>query len=311
MTVSSNVTPFPAEPQGIAPPVVAETRPFYWSVRRELWENRSLYLAPLIVAGFVLLGFLFSTMTLPRRAKAVLALSPAKQRELFTMPYNAIGGMLILTAFVIGVFYCLEALHGERRDRSILFWKSLPVSDRTTVLAKASIPLAFLPLLVYVIATATQFFMLTVNSVVLLGNGPALAALWTHVKFVQMSFALLYGLIAIALWHAPLYAWLLLISAWARRVAILWAVLPLLAIGAVEKMIFGSTNFLNWLGYRIMGWFKLAFVFPPKDTSDAASPLTHLSPGTFLSTPGLWVGLLLAALFIAAAVRLRRNREPI
>src|SRR5215213_9673172 len=94
------------------------TRPFYWSVRRELWENRSIYVAPLIVAVVVLFGFLISTIGLPERRQAVLLLEPAKARAAIEMPYNVAAMMLIFTAFIVGVFYCLDALHGERRDRS-------------------------------------------------------------------------------------------------------------------------------------------------------------------------------------------------
>src|SRR5678815_1964524 len=117
----------------------AKPQPFYWSVRRELWENRSLYVAPILVAVVVLCGFLVSTIGLPERRREVLLLDAAKARAAIEMPYNMAAIMLILTAFVVGVFYCLDALYGERRDRSILFWKSLPVSDRTTLLSKATI----------------------------------------------------------------------------------------------------------------------------------------------------------------------------
>ncbi len=91
------------------------TRPFYWSVRRELWENRSLYLGPLIVAGFVLLGLLVQLHGLPERRRAALLLDPVKARHAIEMPYDAAIGMLVLAAFVIGAFYCLDALYGERR----------------------------------------------------------------------------------------------------------------------------------------------------------------------------------------------------
>src|SRR5437773_5399331 len=129
-----------------APGYNAATRPFQWSVRRELWENRSIYIAPLIVAMVVLFGFLISTIGLPERRRAVLLLDPGKTRAAIKAPYTIAAIMLILTAFIIGVFYCLDALYGERRDRSILFWKSLPVSDLTTLLSKATIPLVILPL---------------------------------------------------------------------------------------------------------------------------------------------------------------------
>src|SRR6266478_9093355 len=142
----------------------AKTRPFYWSVRRELWENRSIYIAPLIVAIVVLFGFLVSTGGLPERRQAVLLLDPAKARAAIDTPYNVAAIMLIFTAFIVGVFYCLDALHGERRDRSILFWKSLPVSDLTTVLSKASIPLVVLPLLTFTITVAMQLMMLLLST---------------------------------------------------------------------------------------------------------------------------------------------------
>src|SRR5262244_1899657 len=150
---------------------VAVTRPFYWSVCRELWENRSIYVAPALVAIVVLFGFLVSTIGLPERRRAVLLLDPAKARAAIEMPYNAAAMMLIFTAFIVGVFYCLDALHGERRDRSILFWKSLPVSDLTTLLSKATIPLVVLPLVTFAIIIATQFVMLLWTSVLLLTHG--------------------------------------------------------------------------------------------------------------------------------------------
>ncbi len=106
------------------------------------------------------------------------------------------------------MFYCLDALHGERRDRSILFWKSLPVSDLTTVLSKASIPLVVLPLLAFAITVVTQCIMLLLSSAVLLASGLSVATLWTQLSLFQMSLMLLYHLVTVhALWHAPIY-WL-------------------------------------------------------------------------------------------------------
>src|SRR6266702_1744591 len=199
----------------------APTRPFYWSVRRELWENRSIYIAPLIVAIVVLFGFLVSTIGLPERRRAVLLLDPAKARAAIEGPYDMAAIMLILTAFIVGVFYCLDALYGERRDRSILFWKSLPVSDRTTLLSKATIPLVILPLVTFAIVVATQLVMLLWTSALLITHGMSPASTWTHVALFRNSLVLLYGLVAIALWHAPIFGWALLVSGWARRATFL------------------------------------------------------------------------------------------
>src|SRR5438876_10272922 len=117
------------------------TRPLYWSVRRELWENRSLYIVPLIVAVVQVFGFAITTISLADRRRAVLLLDPAHQRTAIEQPYDLAAAMMIFTVFIVGVFYCLDALHGERRDGSILLWKSLPVWGLTNVLSEASIAL--------------------------------------------------------------------------------------------------------------------------------------------------------------------------
>src|SRR5216683_2975317 len=157
MNTPSNAVPkSPLDSQPIAPAAMSPTRPLYWSVRRELWENRSIYIAPLIVAAVQVFGFAISTIGLAERRRGVLLLDPAHQRAAIEMPYDVAAMMMIFTAFIIAVFYCLDALHGERRDRTILFWKSLPVSDLTTVLSKAIVPLVILPLLAFAITVCVQ-----------------------------------------------------------------------------------------------------------------------------------------------------------
>src|SRR5205814_5326465 len=164
--------------QAVARPQISATRLMYWSVRRELWESRSIYIAPIAVAGVFLFGFLISLIGLPHRMRAALALDPAQQHELLGMPYDFVAALMMGTGIIVSVFYCLDALHSERRDRSILFWKSLPVSDATTVLAKASIPLIVVPLLTFAITLAMHWMMLLVSSAVLLVSGQSVATLW-------------------------------------------------------------------------------------------------------------------------------------
>jgi ABC-2 type transport system permease protein len=281
-----------------------------WSVRRELWENRSVYIAPLAVAAVMLFAFSISAIGLPRRWRALLLLDPAQQQAAIEKPYNVAAMMILLTAFVVGVFYCIDALHGERRDRSILFWKSLPVSDLTTVLSKASIPLLILPLLSFAIIAATQLIMLLLSSAVLLGSGLSAEALSTQLKFIPSPVALLGAVLATALWHAPIYGWLLMVSAWAKRAAMLWAVLPFVAINVFEKMAFHTSHLTALHGYRLFGSFPQALVREGRGRI-MIKPLTQLTPAEFLSRPGLWIGLAFAAAFLAVAVRLRRDREPI
>ena len=304
MNTGSNTLPGSA---GVTDPSEsATTRPFYWSVWRELWENRSIYVAPTLVAIVVLFGFLVSTAGLPERRRAVLLLDPAKVRAAIEAPYNMAAIMLILTAFIVGVFYCLDALYGERRDRSILFWKSLPVSDLTTLLSKATIPLIILPVVTFAIVIATQLVMLLWTSVLLITHGMSPVSTWTYFPLFRNSFVLLYGLAAIALWHAPIYGWALLVSGWARRATFLWAVVPLLAIGFFEKITFGTSHFGSMLKHRLMGFAPEAFAF---NAHSIVGP--QLTPLRYLTTPDLWFGLLFAAVFLAAAIRLRRYRGPL
>jgi ABC-2 type transport system permease protein len=285
-------------------------RPLYWSVRRELWENRSIYVAPLVTAAVFLFGFSLSMVTLPRRMRALSTLEPAQQTTAIVMPYSMAATLIMFTGVVVALVYCLDALYGERRDRSVLFWKSLPVSDRTTVLAKACIPLVVVPLVTASIALGTQLLMLPLNTAVLMASGVGTARLWDELPLFQMWLIQPYGLAVHALWHAPLYAWLLLVSAWARRTPFLWAALPPAAIGAVEHVAFGTAYFGALLGHRVMGAMRVAFTVQA-EPHGLITQLAQLTPGRFLSSGGLWIGLLFAAAFLAAASRLRRNRGPI
>src|SRR5437762_13884756 len=293
MNTQSNAMPGSLDARRVAPAVLSPTRPMYWSVRRELWENRSIYIAPLAVAGVFLFGFLIGTIHLPSRMRALSALDPAQQREVIAMQFDIAAALLMLTQLLVGAFYCLDALHGERRDRSILFWKSLPVSDLTTVLSKVIIPLVVLPLIAFAITICVHLIMVLETSVVLIFHGMSPASTWAHVPVASNLLLLLYGLSAIALWHAPIYGWLLLVSGWVRRATFLWAVLPIIAIQIFERITFGTSYFGSFVKHRLMGFAPDAFDFRGQSTPCIDS-LAQLTPGRYLSSPGLWIGLLFA-----------------
>jgi len=231
----------PLEANVTVPVVIPASRRLYWSVRRELWENRAIYIAPLAVAALFLVAFLIGTIHPPVRMRDAMALDPVQHQDLVERPYTFAAFLLMGTTLIVAMYYCLEALYSERRDRSILFWKSLPVSDLTTVLAKLSIPLIILPLATFAITIVTQWIMLLLSSVIMLARGQSVAALWSHLPLFQMSLMLLFHVVAIhGLQFAPVYSWVLLVSSWARRAPLLWAVLPPLAIGVAEKVAFNT-----------------------------------------------------------------------
>jgi ABC-2 type transport system permease protein len=285
-----------------APPVTSAAaskpaRPFYGSVRRELWENRAIWMAPFITAGIVLFIFVsvMVVMARPRRAPE--------------LPYDIATSFVLAAMFLVWVFYCLDALHGERRDRSILFWKSLPVSDLTTVLSKAAIPLVVLPFVTFVVTAALQLALLLAHkATVLLVGLPADTP--GPFPLLRTWGVLLYGLVAMTLWLAPVYAWFLLVSAWARRATLVWAMLPFVALATLEQVAFRSTHLSSFFTDRWAGWSTEAFVSRPRPFL-LIDPMNSIAPAKFLSTPSLWIGLVLAALFLFAAARLRRRRSPL
>jgi ABC-2 type transport system permease protein len=310
MNTPANTMPeSPHQPQAVAPAVISPAWLFYWSVRRELWENRAIYIAPLVVAVLFVFGFLINTIHQRLTLTPAWNSDPKKFHGVLTTSYEGAAALIMGTAFILGIFYSLDALYGERRDRSILFWKSLPVSDLTAVLSKLTVPIVILPLLSFAMAIVTQLVMLLLSTIVFLGSGVSIAALWTHVSFFHESLMLLYHIVTIhGVWYAPIYGWLLLVSAWARRAPFLWAFLPPFAIFGVEKIAFNTRYFLDMLAYRLTGPEPMTPVTPGGGPMNV---LTAVGPWQFFTTPGLWVGLAVAAVFLAAAVRLRRYRGPV
>ncbi|HUQ29142.1 MAG TPA: hypothetical protein VM051_11155 [Usitatibacter sp.] len=274
---------------------------FYWSVRRELWEHRAVFFGPLAVAAVVLAAVGFNLLRHPEKWRSIASLEGPKRVVLMTMPYTLAASVILLSAFLVGVFYCVDALNAERRDRSILFWKSMPVSDTTSVLAKAVVPFAVLPIVAFGVALAAQFLMLVMTS-------GTLPTQWQELRLARMTAIMAYGLAVHSLWYAPIYGWLLLVSAWARRAALMWAVIPLFAIMIAEHIALGTAWFASALRYRVLG--AMTEAYKPNALNTPVTELEQLEPARFFANQNLWLGLAFAAACIAGAIYLRRRREP-
>jgi ABC-2 type transport system permease protein len=287
----------------------APTRPFYWSLRRELWEYRSVYIAPLAVAALILFGYLIRITRLPQVVRDAESMPLFKQYLELALPFAIGAAVVLVTGVIVSVFYCLSTLNTERRDRSILFWKSLPVSDLTTVLAKVCVPMIIVPVVALVISLALQLVMLGAGSAVLTVRGPGAAALWAHWPIAQALAGTAYLVLIGTLWYAPIYGWLLMVSAWAKRMTFLWAMLTPIGLSIVERIAFDTSYFGDLLRYRLRGFLKLAFA-NPSHNFQGIDVISLMTPARFFTSPGLWFGLLVAIAFVAAAVWLRRGREP-
>jgi ABC-2 type transport system permease protein len=307
------------ESRGVAPAEAVTRHPFHWAVRRELWEHKALYTAPLAVSAVLLVGFIVSVV---KGWGMFDEVGPAQQAAMLSGLHVLIGLIMMAVTSAVAWFYCLDALHGERRDRSILFWKSLPVSDLTTVLAKLSVPMVVTPVVTFVASIATQLVILIMGTFVMLASGNSPAPLWTDLPLVQPTVMLASSLVVMSLWYAPLYGWLLLVSSWARRSIFLWAVLPPLAVCLLEEIAFDTNYFATLLSQHLLGGMTQTFLALKGSYSltengfhsniDSPMQLARLlDPLQFLGQPGLWVGLAVAAAFVAGAVWMRRYREPL
>ena len=273
-------------------------RRYYWSLRRELWEHPSIYVAPLAAGALAVLAYLVSSVRLAGQTQMGAVV--------LGQPFGFASGLVMFSTIAVGVFYSLDTLYGERRDRSILFWKSLPVSDATTVAAKVTVPLIILPL----VTTAVTVLALTVMII----TGSLLTGS-AHPPLVRSAVLLLYHLFTVhALWWAPFFGWMLLISAWARQAPLDVTAGRLLVVGdRVLAISFAERIALNTAYF--IGMLQSRMNFSPEAVvakgSMAIDPSTHVTAGLFLRSPGLWIGLAIMLAFAVLAARLRRSNGPI
>lgn len=286
----------------------ASVRRFVWSVRRELWETRSIYLGPFGVGVIILIGFFIALVPMPSRLRAAQALGGAELRAAIEQPYVIAAIILMTVDLAIAVFYCVDALYGERRDRSVLFWKSLPVSDATAVLAKAAIPIVVLPLVTFAATVAVQTVMLISSAIVLAAAGLSASLVWQHVSLFDIWRINFGHLVAFhGLWYSPLYAWLLLASAWATRVPFLWAALPPVAVAIVERVAFNTRHVQTLMLDQFLGGADISN--PEGHLTMTMDMLSSGSLGELLLSRGMGIGLAVSVLFLFGAMQLRRYRS--
>jgi len=288
-------------------------------IRREFWEHRSLWVAPLLTAALLALCAIpgvarFDLGMVHMHTNAPAGLFTEEQRlGMSTIVQWALWGPLYLVMLFVLGFYLIDCLYAERRDRSILFWKSLPVSDALTVLSKLLVALAVVPLMVFALALLTYVVFAGIwQANVALGRAPAILA-FDPLVWLKVEIAMLLGFILSALWYAPIAAYFMLVSAWARGKPLLWALLPLV-LTLIERIAFGTHYLYNFIAYRLGGiWRTLSQGYVQHSGGLATlrpyTLLGELNFGAAFLDIDLWLGVLAAALMLYAAVRIRRYRD--
>jgi ABC-2 type transport system permease protein len=178
-----------------------------WLIRREFWENRAIWMIPAIFGGLLLLAALFGQVSIPH-------LTGSQQSEEAASAFLVVvGAMFYLVMGVYSTWYLLDCLYTDRKDRSIMFWKSLTISDTTTVLCKLLVGMIIIPLVYFVAAGATALiaaFILSIRARASIGS-----SLWNGNIWWQIQVLWMYGIVTTAVWYLPIAGWLMLVSAWA------------------------------------------------------------------------------------------------
>jgi ABC-2 type transport system permease protein len=282
--------------------MINTTRPFLTLVRRELWEHGSLVWAPLAMALMIIVVSLVSGMVKGSvdfdlgedRPLPELFGDAEKQRGIFTLVMAGLVLPQLLVAFVVVFFYLLDCLFTERRDRSILFWKSLPVSDAKTVLSKLFVALVAVPLWSWALSLVVGLVVFGVLAAQVSGTPAAGLGTWHGVTWLAVQASLLGKLAIGVLWYLPVAGWLLLVSVLAKRAPFLWATLPFLVLSLAERIALGSNMVGALVAQRLFGFRE---------------EVSLMSEFPLLASPGLWIGVAVGAALVYAAIRVRRRSD--
>jgi ABC-2 type transport system permease protein len=296
-------------------------------LRRETWEHRGLIWAPLITAAVIVLTALLSTSFTgsvqinidgkEREIFAALATDLSHQRQLFAVWLGALVILQMIVAMIILVFYVLDSLYNERKDRSILFWKSMPVSDAETVGSKLATALLLVPLWVWLVSLIASLVVFAIVSVKLAGTPLEPLATFHLGTWFALQLTMLQNVLVAALWYAPVAVYLLLTSVYAKRSPFLWAVLPPVLLGIFEEVAFNTSMIAGFIANRLFGFFReLDLHISSEDGDTSASVIEEIARsydqlGTLdmLLKPDLWLGVAFAVVGFFVIVRLRRWRD--
>lgn len=297
-------------------------------IRRELWEHRALFVVPMAIALIEGLAFIVGQVTVSAAGQAVdiallgaSSLGESERAAAINVMLTGLSSLFVMAMIVLAVFYSLDALYAERKDKSILFWRSLPITDAETVISKLLTAIVVIPLVTLVMVAITHIVVLLISSVWLIIQGAdAWYLLWKSAPFVDNWLATLIVLLALSLWFSPFIGWFLFVSAFTKRSPFLVAFLPFVVVPMLGRIFLGSWVFGEMLLSR------LPFNAPIFDGltgsnffNDESEMLEMAGSGvsflSFLDVPGflgsfdVWLGIAICAGLCTAAIYMRRYRD--
>ena len=296
-------------------------------IRRELWEHRSIWVTPAAIASIVTLGTLtalvFSSGKFAQELDVAIfaaqnIVGDTERRVVLTGFFFVSSQLFLLGLGVLTIFYALDSLYAERKDKSILFWRSSPVTDAETVISKLLTALVLIPAVAIVAIIGTHIVNLIVTSIwVSMKGGDAGMLVWGSVPLLDNWLAMAIAIFGIAIWMSPFLGWFLFVSAYTKRSPLLMAFLPLVLIPMIEGIFFRSAHFAEAVWSRgakipLFDDIDIQRLFEdghPEITKEMVSLLAHIDLGRFFTSVDTWLGIIVCGLLTTAAIYVRRFRD--
>ena len=296
-------------------------------LRREMWEHRSIFVVPAVVAVLMVLSSLTGQVSVNHIEHidagiiGIQNLPENARSAALTIMMIGMTTPFIIAMWVLTIFYALDSLYSERKDRSILFWRSIPVTDLETVVSKLVTAVIIIPLVTFALVVVTQVLVLATTSAwINIRGGSPWHMIWTAMPFADSWIATLTLLLALPLWLSPFIGWFLFVSAFTKRSPLLVAAMPIVLLPMLEKLFFGTGLLADAFFVRSIkmplfaGIDNMELFFREGEDltrfADARLSLTGLlDVGGFLQDPRLWTGFIVCGLFTAAAIYVRRYRD--
>jgi ABC-2 type transport system permease protein len=295
-------------------------------MRRELWEHRSIWITPaaigVVVSLLVMAMLVFASGFAKELDVAIFGaqnLAGEEQRSIaLIMHFLGTSWIFLIALAILTVFYCLDSLYAERKDKSILFWRSLPVTDAETVLSKLLTAVFVIPLITCAGIFVTHLVNLIVTSIwVSTKGGSAGTLIWSSLPIIDIWLFTFIVVISSAIWMSPFVGWFLLVSAWTKRMPLLVAFMPIIVIPLLEWIVFRTRFFASAVGERgdnlpIFHIGDIEMLFEGDEwlrNIPDVQLLDLIDIGKFVTHYETWIGIIVCGLLATAAIYVRRYRD--
>lgn len=295
-------------------------------IKREIWEHRSLYITPAVV-GLVLVLAVMTAFVFASGYQEIVDIGivgaqniagDAERRAAMFALLMGNTAPFLFAGMILTIFYCLDSLYAERKNKSILFWRSLPITDAETVISKFLTAAVAIPLIGLAVIIATHLVVLLLTSIyVSFQGGSSVFLIWKSAPFFDVWGGMLIFMLLLPIWFSPFIGWFLFVSAWTKRSPLLMAFLPLVIVPTLEYWILRTHLIWDAIQTRFEQLPMFKGIDPERlfedsefiENSELVSLISYIDVGKFLTSPAMWAGVIVCGLFLTAAIYVRRYRD--